>query len=1423
MLNTRAVCAVVVFLAVTGLSVTAARAAVIYADDFDGGNAFLQGKAPDVRHGGETWQANDNGRFRADGRVVAGGKQDAVLLPFTPRAGNVYTLSATVDTTAGGSDWIALGFCEKKRNVNFSDTSFGYGWILIRKNRGAEGSQTFTGSGGRGVEAAAATGGGQEIRIVLDAADAEPSNWTVAWFLNGDRIRAATKAAAGDYGKIAYVGFSRYAAAAGTIDDFRLETTAGTGTSRGIALPEPVPEQSLADGIKKAGNGAIAFLFSQQQPDGSIVDPNRKGPVHGFHKERKKTVLGPGDKDSNPKWNNPRQRMILQGGPNARNMQYETKKAAVFSTCVAVQALLEAGVDPGDGRIRTALNYLQKYETMHTIGIAARARLRILLGKLAGAPRKYYSWFWRDLQRLAAARNGTDLSGGWGEGIWSTDSHNHVTAIVTEAFACAQRNGIDCTRVLPKLHFWESLRDHWQRVQLPDGGWGPSVKQAKSDLFSTTAGLLSLHACYQALNPKEYEACGNGPLPAPIVKAETWLDGRFRRPKRDAGNFGRMTWLLSELEALSGRGRFNGIDWHRHSVAQLVQGDGVLGGSIRQTARGLSFLASARRPVVFNKLRFDGDWNNRPLALPFAVNWMNTYTDWRCAWHVVGIDEPLSRWLAAPILYISGHDRPELSDAQLKKLRTYVCLGGTIFSVCEGESAGYTAWIREFCRKAFPGRELKPAAGDHVIFRKPNPAPSTVHILDNTVRPLVVHADEDIAAAWQKNAPASVTSYRLAVNVATYVTGGYGALHPRGVPYGTGAGKSAERVVRLLRIRHGGRYDPEPLAWDSFGRRLSRKTGVGLVARFVPPRALEAKHGNVAAMTGTGPLTIDAAGRETLKEYVSGGGTLLVDATGGDEAFYNDAKMLLEGLFGPAAAAGPDSRAVAGDLLGTVAYRPATEKRLALAKRPTDRAHLEVIAVDGREAVYLSREDITAGLLGFPSPSVDGYAPDAAFGITANVLNNPNFIEKKSELAAERGTGEPEVAATPGLWYCLIRGGETNRSPNTKKKVTIDMRETEDGHLPGGHSEVYTGYFYDEDGTVSFHENNDEHTLIRIDGRVVLHDKNWKNPSAKTVKLEPNPALPPGWHHYEMRFYNRTQDGGPHAGLAWGLDPDGGNNFRHPKDHPELRKLFAHELKAVGGDERPAAPPEAAGPTLTLDIGGGRTMEFVYIEPGTFAMGGESTTDDRFSCVETPKHEVTITKGFYLGTYEVTQAQFRAVMGKNPSKSTRAPDCPVDNTSWQDEHEFCKRVSQKTGRTVRLPTEAEWEYACRAGTGTDFGHEGGASALGEYAWIAENAGGKSHPVGRKKPNLWGLYDMHGNVCERVGDFYHRNYYKNSPKEDPTGPDGRFGNGNNGTTILRGGTWKGGADACRAGHRLRGGGYARYENWGFRCAVTVAGD
>jgi formylglycine-generating enzyme required for sulfatase activity len=223
-------------------------------------------------------------------------------------------------------------------------------------------------------------------------------------------------------------------------------------------------------------------------------------------------------------------------------------------------------------------------------------------------------------------------------------------------------------------------------------------------------------------------------------------------------------------------------------------------------------------------------------------------------------------------------------------------------------------------------------------------------------------------------------------------------------------------------------------------------------------------------------------------------------------------------------------------------------------------------------------------------------------------------------------------------------------------------------------------------------------------------------------------------------------------------------------------------------------------------------MKFVLIPAGTFMMGGDSTIE-KPEDDELPRHKVKISKPFYLGVYEVTQRQWKTVMGYNPSYF-KGEDNPVEMASWVDIQEFIKRLNKKEKHSrYRLPTEAEWEYAIRAGTTSVnyFGND--MSQILDYAWIEDNSGGTTHPVGLKRPNPWGLYDMIGNVWEFVKDWYGENYYAKSPSVDPTGPSSGTGR------VDRGCGWRG-PWLCRSAFRASHDPTSPFEGDGFRLALSV---
>lgn len=204
----------------------------------------------------------------------------------------------------------------------------------------------------------------------------------------------------------------------------------------------------------------------------------------------------------------------------------------------------------------------------------------------------------------------------------------------------------------------------------------------------------------------------------------------------------------------------------------------------------------------------------------------------------------------------------------------------------------------------------------------------------------------------------------------------------------------------------------------------------------------------------------------------------------------------------------------------------------------------------------------------------------------------------------------------------------------------------------------------------------------------------------------------------------------------------------------------------------------------------GVSFEMAHVEGGTFRMGATSEQKDDADSDEKPVHRVTLSS-YYIGKTEVTQALWQAVMGSNPS-AFKGADLPVENVSWDDCQEFIQKLNSLTGRNFRLPTEAEWEFACRGGNNSCGYKYSGSNNLDSVAWYDDNSDGQTYPVGAKAPNELGIYDMSGNVWEWCSDWY-ANYTSNS-QVNPSGPQSGAGR------VGRGGSWGHNARCCRSSFR-----------------------
>ena len=461
------------------------------------------------------------------------------------------------------------------------------------------------------------------------------------------------------------------------------------------------------------------------------------------------------------------------------------------------------------------------------------------------------------------------------------------------------------------------------------------------------------------------------------------------------------------------------------------------------------------------------------------------------------------------------------------------------------------------------------------------------------------------------------------------------------------------------------------------------------------------------------------------------------------------------------------------------------------------------------------------------------------------VTVEPGRVAKQEPIRLERGQGALTVISTPPGASMFVDGRDTGlRSPDTLEvdagvhkvelrlagfrdasaAVELDVGETEVIRLdlaplpkvhfesdPPGAEVTVSGESLGRTPLQLPLDPGEYEVMLALDGyepkKGTLHVEEGKR-SRVSVTLKPQSSR-------RLQAFGRFDAAGLPSGLALpkGSKDKWGNRVREGSD--------------------PASG--LAWEVVLGDLG----MPFVLCPAGEFMMGSSISPEEvvqryggeaKWCTREHPQHKVRITEPFYMGKYQVTNADYKAFLDasgydgsgdagsdylKHFSGKSDMPtegNYPIVWVSWKNCVAFCQWTSEATGARVQLPTEAQWEYACRAGSTTEYGFGDSESKLGDYAWYDENSGDETHPVGEKKPNEWGLYDLHGNVWEWCADWFDEDYYASSPTDDPTGPaSGSY-------RVLRGGSWLNGGRSCRSADRDGGG--PDYVDYSVGCRVAL---
>ena len=672
-------------------------------------------------------------------------------------------------------------------------------------------------------------------------------------------------------------------------------------------------------------------------------------------------------------------------------------------TALATYALLESGVDVQDSRMAAALRRLAEMPAKKTYTLGIRANVWLAAMR---KDRRYGKLLRQDVALLI--RSGARGS-----------YHYNCTGRPAGSYdnSCSQYGilgvwaGQRATGEVPQKYWMASLR-HWHSQQNAEGGWaykaGPGTRATM-----TAAGLASLFICYDNLlrDAKAFIECRVDArakmAQRPIRRGMEWFGRNF------TSSLGQKYYYLYGVERVglaSGHKYFGKADWYKLGAATLLAGQEADGSWKKErhplvdTAFALLFLVRGRNAVLFNKLEFPGDWNNRPRDLATVTRWISRVFERTVNWQIINLEVPVSEWHDAPILYISGARAPKFTDEHLARLRQFVYQGGTIFSVTEGKGQGFKEHIREVYRTLFPKYPLKPCPDGHPLlsarFRR---LPTRVRFftIDNGVRPLVVHTDEDLSLHWQLNHRTTKKwAFEAATNVFMYVTDKATSLRRRGTTtWPDRPVFTPQMTVRMARLRYRGNDDPEPLAYERFARLMGhrRKTKVEIVGPIAIPE-LSAAATKLAVLVGTASFSLTDAEVAALAKFIRDGGTLFFDAAGGDpggedpRGFVKSVEALAPRLFpqerlGLLASSSALYR-MKGMQIEKVRWRRATMRKLAGIRRPLLRA----VMVDERPAVILSREDISGALLGCGAYSAYGYHPGTmrnpgpAFRLMRNII-----------------------------------------------------------------------------------------------------------------------------------------------------------------------------------------------------------------------------------------------------------------------------------------------------------------------------------------------------------------------------------------------------------------------------------------------------
>jgi hypothetical protein len=555
------------------------------------------------------------------------------------------------------------------------------------------------------------------------------------------------------------------------------------------------------------------------------------------------------------------------------------------------------------------------------------------------------------------------------------------------------------------LDFWRDARAHWTKYQLPDGEWGYRADQTDPSRSMTLAGIASLFVAQDYLDAEEFgDQVGRPPFTPALEKALKWLesdDNSVIALPQSADFYTYYALYGLERTGLASGFKYYGTqDWYRQRAADIVaaqNGDGHWGNSAEpfdtlvDTSFAMLFLARGRHPILMNKLRFDGDWANRPRDVANLARFASAELERPLNWQVVPLDRDWVDWTDSPILYMASDKPPKLTDDDRQKLKKYIENGGMLLTQADGGDADFSKFVEGLGHRLFPQYHWIDLPADNVLYSV------SYHITDrpparaitNGSRILMLHWPTDVTKYWQlRQDRIQRPTFELGVNLALYASGKSELKNrlesdilamPADAPSGS---------ISLARVRYAGNWDPEPAAWPRARRWFRQQTGLDIDPKSVGMEDLGDSKARIAHLIGTEKLNLTEAQIQSAKKYVENGGVLLIEPCGMPDDFLQSVhddfliRMFPAARLDPVGETNPMVTASGNGM--TEVSNPAVRQFVRSYTDVTD--WRPTIMREGQGVIIVLPLDMTSGLLGADNWGIAGYENDYALQLMKNIV-----------------------------------------------------------------------------------------------------------------------------------------------------------------------------------------------------------------------------------------------------------------------------------------------------------------------------------------------------------------------------------------------------------------------------------------------------